>query len=102
MELLGDGNSTEPVAMIRTYIRDAQIMNKHIAVGCFIFFVMVAGVIWAILTQLPWAEWQENPTLPAWIQAIGSVFALLLAIVVPAAQHMLSEHRIRKESAAYE
>ena len=75
-------------------------MKPHLVVGYLILGAIGVGTGWLLVAAMPWAEWRNDQDLPAWVQAVGSVFAILLAVAVPAVQHLLSERRIRDEAAS--
>ncbi|AVY67185.1 hypothetical protein [Xanthomonas translucens] len=43
---------------------------------------LVAALTWPVWGVVP--EWMKEPTWPAWLQAVGSLFAIVVAIAVPA------------------
>lgn len=69
-------------------------------------WVIVSIMAFGVGTLLTWALVSEGFAWPrlsveqgaAWVQAIGSILAILLAIAVPAIQHSILERRRRLES----
>jgi hypothetical protein len=75
-------------------------MKRHHATGHAILVALALFALWLLLRPLPWARWTADPALAAWVQAVGSIVAILIAIAVPAVQHQLSERRAHAEARA--
>lgn len=75
-------------------------MTRYHATGYALLVAFAIGVLWLFGLTLPWAAWKADGNLAAWVQAIGSLVAIIVAIAVPAVQHALAEQRIAAESAA--
>ncbi|MBN7848353.1 hypothetical protein J0L38_00975 [Stenotrophomonas maltophilia] len=63
-------------------------------------YVLFASVGFAMALFVLWltGNISVGKDAPAWVQAIGSIVAILIAIAVPAAQHFLSDRKQRLES----
>lgn len=60
-------------------------------------FMATFGVVWAVI----YAPWQAEAA-PAWVQAVGSIMAVIVAIVVASQQHRKEEARRVDEKAGHE
>ncbi|QNH11194.1 hypothetical protein [Xanthomonas sp. SI] len=67
------------------------------AIGFLLGGGLVLGLTWPMWGVLP--GWLKDPAGPAWMQAVGSIAAILIAVAVPAAQHWLSAQTRRREAA---
>lgn len=50
-------------------------------------------VAYVLFQGIPWAEISHDGNAAAWVQAIGSVFGILLAVAIPAWQHAVDTRR---------
>lgn len=62
-------------------------MKTHRVVWQLILTTLATVVAVALLALLPWSNWGQNEKLAAWVQAVGSVVAILVAVAIPALQH---------------
>ena len=62
--------------------------------------VLVTAVAYLALPLLPWGVWLANDKLAAWVQAVGSIVAILAAATVALWQTFSERRRIRRQEEA--
>lgn len=59
--------------------------------------VMVSS---ALMILFPWSKWFSGADKPAWVQAVGSIIAILVAVALPAWQHHAAQRAAEDERRA--
>lgn len=74
--------------------------DRDWAVVATMAFAAGALVAWALMSGQPAGQVSQQTDWPAWVQAVGSVIAIFVAVIVPVAMWRTDRvHRLRQEKA---
>jgi uncharacterized membrane protein len=77
-----------------------KIIRKcaYIVIICFVIVFVTAAIAWMPFGAF---KFMESANAPAWVQAVGSIMAILIAIWVPAYQHDKQQKAEENKRRAY-